>query len=201
MKASTLKKFISLHRNFGFDEPLEGISLNDEKTIRKDKCGRIIVPLYSQFFSSLTNDMLYTNNMFEDLKREITMSISAYSPKEKIHLSIYESSKVDDDIRESALIGFKRYISIYYKKMIAFTQKYLFSFLILAFVGIISIYLVHNVFSNLLSEWIRYLLDIISTVFVWEFVSYLAFEFPKSISDIARLKQILQIEYTFRHWE
>lgn len=189
-------------RTIDFNEIIQDVTAGIEETDKRDKDGRIVIPLYSSFFSSLSSNIMCTNAMFESLKQEIVTSISMYSTKERIVLSIYESSNnIGSDIRDGVLIGFKKYINQSKKKAILKTKKYFFSFLSLALLGMLILHIFYNKFPNMLSTWGYKISDIASTVLIWEFVTYLAFEFPKEITNILRLRQISQITFTFKHWE
>ena len=170
--------------------------------VRRDRQGRVIVPLYSDFFSSLSENVMCSNAMFNRLKDEIEDSLCVYPTNEQILLSVYVSSaSADDSTRESVLVGFKKYIMQYLKRNVSALKRSFVTFLSLALFGILIEFLNYNVFSDALPAWVCNLIDVSATVLIWQFVAYLAFEFSKERRNIQRLRQILQIEYVFRHWE
>ena len=70
----------------------------------KDKSKKITVPLYSDFFSSFTENIICTNAMYSTLHSEIDASVYPYGTNVPILLSVYESSSVSDkSVFESAL--------------------------------------------------------------------------------------------------
>ncbi len=169
---------------------------------RRDKLGRLIVPLYSQFFSTLSENVMFSNKMFQGLYEEIEASLCVYSTEEQIVLTVYESSaSSDDSIRESALIGFKKYIQQYLKRKISMLKHSFVTFLSFALLALLIEFFNYNVFFNILPEWICNLIDVSATVLIWQFVAYLAFEFSQERKTIRRLRQISKIEYVFRQWE
>lgn len=169
---------------------------------KRNEQNRLIVPVYSEFFSGLTDNVMYTNSMFENLKKEIDDSVSLYSSKEDIVLTVYESSSVsDENIRESALIGFKKYIQLNKQKAVSRLKTHLFTFLLFFVIGVLMEYLLYGAFPAALPGWVESTLDVFACVFVWQFVAYMAFEFEREITNIRRFTQILRMEFVFRHWE
>ena len=171
-------------------------------TTKRDKDGRIIVPLYSDFFSSLTDNVMCTNAMFQSLHDEINVSISPYNRKEQIVLDIYESSETESEsVRESVLVAFRKYIFHYIKMARTELIKRTILFLTVALVGAAAEFLLYGLFPDTVVLWLNTVIDIVAWSFVWQFSSYMAFEFIGEIKNINRLKQILFIEYKFIHWE
>ena len=171
-------------------------------TAKRDAQNRLVVPVYSAFFSSLTDNVMCTNAMFDALKKEIDASVSPYSVKERIVLTVYESSAASaPDVRESVLIGFRRYVGAYLQKKKATLKMRLITFTGLFLLGVLLEFLIYEVFPGILPLWIANTLDIIAWVFVWQFAAYMVFEFAKERKGIKRLSQILQTEYRFKHWE
>ena len=169
---------------------------------KRDKAGNLVVPLYSGFFSSLTDNVMCTNTMFDGLYREITSSVSLYPLKESILLNVYESSQTaNDDVRESVLVGFRKYIMQFRQKAITGFRTHLVLFSLLFVIGVLMELLMYGVFPGVLPLWIENTLDIVAWVFVWQFAAYMAFEFAKEIKAIRRFNQILNIQFVFRHWE
>lgn len=203
MKQGTTKKnFMRNARTVNFSRLFGKTGASTGRAFRRDGEGRLVVPLYSKLFSSLTENVMCTNAMFESFKEEIEDSIALYPAKERISLMIYESSEAaDDSVREIVLIGFKKYITQYKEKSVAQLKLNALTFLGIAVIGILLEYFLYSVFPDAFSEWIYSLLDITATVLIWEFVAFLAFEFTKEVAAIRRLSQILDIKFIFRHWE
>lgn len=185
-----------------FSRLLGSFTASTTDSVRRDAQGRLIVPLYSRFFSSISDNVMCSNIMLKEFMEEIEASLSVYSANEQVLLTVYESSdSADENTRESVLVSFKKYAAQYLKRKTALLNRSFLSFLLLALFGILIEFLNYNVFSGILSEWVCNLIDISATVLIWQFVAYLAFDFSQALKDIRRLKQILQIEYVFRHWE
>ena len=169
---------------------------------KRDAQNRLIVPVYSGFFTALKDNMMQTNVMFDSLKQEIEASVSPYPVDEKIVLSVYESSEqCDDDTREGAIIGFKKYIYGCMRRASKVCGAHFYTFLTACLIGILIELCLYAWFPNFLPEWIGNMLEIIAWVFVWQFVGYLFFEFANERKTVRRLDQILHIEYVFHHWE
>lgn len=191
-----------ISRTIHFSRLSENTVASTVDSQRRDKLGRLIVPLYSRFFSTLSDNVMYSNAAFHALYEEIEASLCVYSINEQIVLTVYESSASSDgSMRETVLIGFKKYIHQYLKRKTAMLKHSFFTFLSFALLAILIEYLNYTVFSNALSEWVCNLIDVSATVLIWQFVAYLAFEFSQEKKAIRRLKQISQMEYVFRHWE
>ena len=171
------------------------------KAKRTKHQGRISVPMYSDFFSSLNDMVMCTNTTFRNLHKEIESTLSTYSEKESVLITVYESSSCSDNTKESVLIGFRKYITQCLARAKATFQLHLIMFTALAVVGVLLEYLLYGAFPGLLPTWVLNVVDIVAWVFVWQFAAYMAFEFVKEIRTIRRFDQILHLEYTFRHWE
>lgn len=183
-----------------FNKPKDNIAAIG--AAKRDAQNRLVVSVYSGFFSSLTDNVMCTNVMFDTLKREIDASISPYSVKENIVLNVYESSAAPaPDAWESTLVGFQKYITVYRERKKATLKAHLTTFTLLFLCGVLIEFLIYGAFPQALPLWIANTLDIIAWVFVWQFAAYMAFEFAKERKGIQRLSQILQIEYQFKHWE
>ncbi len=196
------KKSRRTSKTVDFSRFLGAFTASTTDSVRRDAQGRLIVPLYSRFFSSISENVMCSNVMLKEFMEEIEASLNVYSTDERVLLTVYESSdSADDETRESVLVGFKKYAAQYLKRKTAMLHRSFLSFLLLALFGVLIEFLNYNVFAGILSEWVCNLIDISATVLIWQFVAYLAFDFSQALKDIQRLKQILQIEYVFRHWE
>ncbi len=167
----------------------------------KHRGNRLSIPMFSEFFSSVTDNIMCTNTMYSNLQKEIGSALSVYSEKEPVSLTIYESSSSSEETKESILIGFKKNITqCIYRAKITF-KMHLITFSALCAIGILTEFLLYGAFPDSLPLWLQNVLDIVAWVFVWQFAAYMAFEFIKEIKVIRRLKQIQQAEFIFRHWE
>ena len=183
-----------LSRPLDFDDLL---TLNNAK----QKEDRLSVPMYSDFFSSLTDNVMCSNNMYDSLQKEIESTLSVYSEKKSVTLAVYESSSSSADTKESVVIGFRKYIAQCLDRAKASLKMHLLTFTFLAAVAVGIEYLVYGVYSDYLAIWVQNSLNIVAWVFGWQFAVYMTFEFFKEIKAIRRLDQILNIEFVFNHWE
>ena len=136
MHFSRIAKWKSLTENAG---------VNTGVAVKRDERGRLVVPVYSGFFSSLTDNVMCTNAMFEMLKKEVDSSVAPYSPKEEIVLTVFESSSgSDEDVKESVLVGFRRYITFYRKKAVSELRTHLLLFTLMFAVGVLMEFLLYG---------------------------------------------------------
>lgn len=157
-----------------FSRLLGAFTASTTDSVRRDAQGRLIVPLYSRFFSSISDNVMCSNIMLKEFMEEIEASLSVYSANEQVLLTVYESSdSADENTRESVLVSFKKYAAQYLKRKTALLNRSFLSFLLLALFGILIEFLNYNVFAGILSEWVCNLIDISATVLIWQFVAYL----------------------------
>lgn len=189
-------------RTVRFRTPKEEIYTTGGFPEKRDAQNRLIVPVYSEVFSSLRDNMMHTNAMFDLLKQEIDASIAPYPIDEEIVLSVYESSdQCAEGTREGAIIGFKSYICGCRRRTSKLCRIHFFTFLTAFLIGVLIELCLYCWFPNLLPEWIGNTLEIVAWAFVWQFAVYLAFEYASERKEVKRLDQILHIEYVFHHWE
>lgn len=201
-RADWQRKYRKTSRTVNFSRLWDTPTANVTDSVRRDSQGRLIVPFYSKFFSSLSENVMCSNAMFNEFKEEIEASLCVYPRNEQIVVTVYESSsRTDDSTRESVLVGFKKYIIQYSEMKIAVLKRSFVSFLLLALFGMLVEFLNYSIFPDVLPGWICNLIDVSATVLIWQFVAYLAFEFSQERKYIQRLRQIVQGEYVFRHWE
>ena len=163
--------------------------------------GKLSIPMFSGFFSALTDNVMCTETMYGSLQTEIEGTLSVYSEKEPVLLTVYESSSSSEETKESVLIGFKKHIVQCLNRAKNTFKLHLITFAALCAIGVVLEFLLYGAFPGALPLWVQNVLDIVAWVFVWQFAAYMAFEFIKEIRTIRRLDQILHIEYIFRHWE
>ena len=162
---------------------------------------RMSIPLFSDFFSSVTDNVMCTNAMYGNLYKEIESTLSVYSEKEPVSLTVYESSSSGEDLKESIVVGFRKYITQCVDRAKSSFKMHLITFTALCVIGVLIEFLLYGAFPDFLPLWLQNVLDIVAWVFVWQFAAYMAFEFVKEIKTISRLRQIQQAEFIFRHWE
>ena len=167
----------------------------------KRKDGKLSVPMYSGFFSSVTDNVMCTNAMYGNLQKEIESTLYLYPEKEDVLLTVYESSAANDDTKESIVVGFRKYVAMCLDRAKSSLKLHLIVFTALCVIGVLIEFFMYGAFPDLLPVWVQNVLDIVAWVFVWQFAAYMAFEFLKEIKVIQRLDQILHISFVFRHWE
>ena len=167
----------------------------------KHKGNRLSIPLFSAFFSSVTDNVMCTNAMYGNLYKEIESTLSVYSEKESVSLTVYESSSSGEDVKESIVVGFRKYITQCVDRAKNSFKMHLFTFTALCVIGVLIEFLLYGAFPDFLPLWLQNVLDIVAWVFVWQFAAYMTFEFVKEIKAIRRLRQILNADFIFRHWE
>lgn len=167
----------------------------------KRKEGKLSVPMYSGFFSSVTDNVMCTNAMYGNLYKEIESTLYLYSEKEDVLLTVYESSLSNDDTKESIVVGFRNYVAKCLDRAKSALRLHLIMFTALCAIGVLIEFFMYGIFPDLLPLWLQNVLDIVAWVFVWQFAAYMAFEFLKEIKGIQRLGQMLHISFVFRHWE
>lgn len=179
----------------------ENITLETVRS-RRDKNGRTVLPMYSDFFSHATGKMMVTANQYEFLHKEIGSVIEACSTKERILLNVYVDSETATELdMEGLIVGFRRYISANRRRMIQLLKKRFAGTFLFFFIGIILKYL------SLEIEWIAshtvagYISDILTELLIWQFAAFVAIDLFGELRKIRRLAQIEKIEFSFKHWE
>jgi len=162
--------------------------------------GPVTVPMFSDFFSSTSNDMFVTNAMYSSFKESILSTIDIYHPKSDITISVFEEKQSDEEKREIVEIGFKKYIEACYLKAWREWLNGLITVSIFAIVGILVIILGFGL-KKLTPEWVFHLITNLGTVLLWQFVGYWAFEYAGQKRELDRLKQVENIKFIFKRWE
>ena len=168
---------------------------------RRDENGRLHVVLYSDIFGKNTEKAMWTNADFTALREDIENSVILCPVRQQLVLDVYcpyQASKID---RERLLIAFRRYLDAcarWQRRKNRLNLMLFFSFLL---VGILMIFLLYQYLLLLVPIWIEVLLETIASVFIWQFVGYMAFEFPSEQRRLRRLIQISNIKYEFHEWD
>ena len=99
------------HRNF-FSKEKEAQPMNKNMLpINRDNDGKIHLHMYTTIFSDVRDNLLASNAMYANLLNDVKSCIEPYSTKENIVLEVYETSKVDEFVQDSVVIGFRKYIN------------------------------------------------------------------------------------------
>ena len=194
-----------LFRNFFTKEPLNPAKSN-RMLVTRDKQGRAHVAMHSTIFSDVNENILASNSMFADLLNDIQPCIEPYSVKEKIVMDVFETKVSNDFARDTVIIGFKRYVNscLYGLKKQHLSRFFLFfSFLVFGvLIEFILYFLVQKyVGAEFTSHWLFKSVEVLGTLFIWQFGGYLAFEFLGERKQLNRYKQIANIEFEFKHWD
>lgn len=172
------------------------------KATRKlDDQGRNHVALYSEFFSNLSGRVMCTNAAYADLKNEINASIEFCDPKEKIVLDIFEPSASSEFDREAAIIGYRRYITACYRGYLRMYSSHLFLFLMFLLIGVLMLFLMYGTKLFAMPVWAEKVYDSAASVFIWQFIAYMAFEWSGERKQLQRLDQMRNLEFEFKLWE
>ena len=172
---------------------------------KKDKQGYIHVMIHSLLFSNMDKTIIGTNGMYNELKEDIIPCIEPFSPKDKICVEVLETEESTDFGRQTAILGFKRYMnSLLYGQRKAFFAKFavFFSFV---FVGILIEFLLYFVVGqdacppNLF--WLFKSAEVLGTLFIWQFGGYMVFDFPGEVKSLKQNKQIANAKFVFKHFE
>lgn len=170
-------------------------------TCRFDKQGRAHVTLYTHFFVNLPGNFLCTNRMYREFRDEVAGSVDLVNTDTQVVLEIYEPAESDEFNRQAAIAGFRRFIEtqaeVEYKRF----KSRMVVFIALLLVGIALEFVLHGMSLTLLPAWGDNCVDIMATVFVWQFIGFMAYEYQTEKIHFRRLKQMVKTEYVFQKWE
>jgi len=166
----------------------------------KSKNGVVNVAMFSDFFSSISDDMFCTNSMYSDFKDAILSTVDVYNTKDVITLDIYEKNESSEYTRELLQIGFRKYAHALYLKARQELIDELTTVSIFVVVGVLLIIIAYGL-GPFIPTWALYLISNIGTVLLWQFVGYWAFEYADQKHTMDRFKQIENIKYEFKKWE
>ena len=163
--------------------------------------GRIHVPLYSDVFSNLKDNTLCTNAMYASLKSDIENSISMFRTDEKLTVNVFVSDSPSDFNCQRAILGFRRYMKACHFGYFRENLSNFMLFLIFLIAGLVLQYLLHVVHIFADREFLRSLTDTLSGIFIWQFIGFVAFQLIGVVRTLKRMKQIENIEFSFKEWE
>lgn len=176
-----------------------------KSSLKRDKEGRVHIALYSELFSNLGEKVLCTNSMYADLKDDISASVEPFSSKEKIAIDVFEPKESSEFDRESAIIGFRRFVNACYSGQRKQHLIHLLVFSLFLLLGLVVEFVLYGLLwdgaNPTISMWVFKSIEIFATVFIWQFVVYLGFEMPGEIKTLRRLSQIASVDFEFKHWE
>ncbi|MCQ2776500.1 MAG: hypothetical protein MJ217_02105 [Bacilli bacterium] len=175
-----------------------------KSTLNKDGDGAIHVAIHNNIFADIKkNSYLASNSSYASLKNDIKPCIEPYKSNEHIVVDLYETEESDEFARDVAIIGFKRYMnSLCYGA--AKTIRRMFAICFTAMLmGILLEILLYGVpvIGNNLPMWLFKTLEVVATLFIWQFFGYLTFEFPGTITNYKRNMQIAKCDFEFRHFD
>ena len=116
-------------------------------------------------------------------------------------MDIYESGESTEFDRERALIGFRKYMNENLRGSRKQLMAHLISFAVFLLIGVAIILYLYSANPAWIPAWCFQLVNIIANVFIWQFVGYMAFQFPIERKALCRIRQILSVEYEFHHWD
>ena len=169
-------------------------------TPKRDEEGRIHVALYSELFLKCTGATLITNSLYAAFYDDIASSVETVSAGEQIVMDIFEPSESDEFSREVTILGFRRYINALYLGTNKEHWRHVILFSASLVAGAVLSFFLYNFWISHISRWLYTMIDIFSTVLVWEFAGYMAFELSHEIKQLRRLRQIRNMEFQFRLW-
>ena len=168
---------------------------------RCDEKGRIHVALFSDLFGKQAENAMWTNAVFTKLREDIENPVALCPIRQQVVLDVYSPQLASEIDRERLLIAFRRYLEACEKGQRRKNLNSLLLFSCFLLIGILMIFVLYQFLQTLIPVWINVLLEIIATVFIWQFVGYMAFEFPPERRRLHRLHQIINITYEFHEWD
>lgn len=171
------------------------------QSVARDENGNMHIPCFTSFFSEMGGTVMRSYSDYSKFRNEISASLEPFKAHDPIVIDIFERTPSSEFDRETAIIGFRKYISACYavSRRNFLRRHFLFtSFLIL---GIIIITLLFGVFSSVLPSWLFYCIEAIGSVFIWQFAGYIAFERHAEKKNLTRLKQMITLNFQFKDWE
>lgn len=171
------------------------------QSVARDEDGRMHVPCYTSFFSEMNGTVMRSYSDYANFRKEINASLEPFKVQDPVVIDVFELTPSTEFDRETATIGFRKYISACYsiaRRDFIRRQLLFFSFLI---IGIVIITMLYGVLSDLLPPWLFYCIETIGTVFIWQFAGYVVFERHSERKNLIRLKQMIKLEFDFKRWE
>lgn len=188
-------------RNFYVQRVKERIEAGTGAIFRLDENKKAHVALYSHFFTQLSGNFLCTNKMYRELETDIANSVGLINADKRIVMDIYEPKESNELNREVAIAGFRRYLKAGLEVESKRFRRRMYVFIACLLIGIVLEVLLYGLDLSLLPEWVDSCVDIVATVFVWQFVGFMAYEHRSDRMRLKRMRQMIAMEYTFRKWE
>lgn len=189
------------HKSF-FKKKSKAKSVRTTRHNDRAKDGRVHIAMHSNIFSEVKHNLIASNSMYADLLNDIQASVEPYSTKEKITIDLYETEKTDEFTKDSVIVGFRKYVN---GCLYSLRKQHLFRFSLFGsflLIGILIEFILYGVigYGNM-SDWVFKSIEVLGTLFIWQFGGYLAFEFLGEMKNIYRYKQALEIEFNVRQWD
>lgn len=171
----------------------------------RDKDGRVHVVMYTSIFHDASQNLLASNSMYANLLTDLQPCVEPYSPKEKIMVDVYETKPSDEFARDLVVVGFRKYVNscltgLYRQHLSRFLL--FFSFLLVGIAIEVILYAIPGMAEgNILPFWLFKTIEVLGTLFIWQFGGYLAFEFFGERKNAARYKQLAEVEFTVKQWD
>lgn len=167
----------------------------------RDKEGNVHTAIYSELFMNTKGIGMITNSSYARLYDDISSSLAVFDSNDSVVIDVFEPGESDDFDRDSIIIGFRRYINALYlgskkehnNRVVLFTASLI--------IGALLGYFLHNGLEAVISSWAYEILNIFSTVLIWEFAGYVAFQMNNEVKNLKRLRQICKADFEFRKWE
>lgn len=189
------------HKNF-YKADDNVLPNNKNHQIKRDENGKIHVAVFSKVFSEANEHLLTSNSMYANLLADVKPCFEPYPTKENIVLEVYETKESDDFVRESVVIGFRRYVSGCLKSLCDELRNRIILFSSFLLIGVFVEILIFGILpENAMPEWLSQTLHIFASLFIWQFGGYVAFEFLGESKKISRFKQIQKADIAFKHWD
>lgn len=199
---------MGLFRNFFSKKNKNKVAINNKLPIHRDENGAVHVVMHNNIFADVGTTLLASNSMYASLLDDIQPCVEPYSTNEKIVLDIYETRQSDDFSREVVITGFKKYITSCLSGLIRQHIGRFFLFFSFLLVGLLIEFILYGVIGPSLSatnpeitiNWIFKSVEVLGTLFIWQFGGYLAFEFLGERKQIKRYKQIANVDFNIKEW-
>lgn len=189
------------YRNF-FKKNNNEVKSSNKYSFRtqRNEEGKIQVAIHSTIFSDIGENLLASNSMFSNLLEDIKPCVEPYSANENIVLQVYETKPSNELSRTTAIVGFKRYVNGCYNSLRKQHLYRLFLFGGFLLIGLLIEFLLYFVIKEDnpdLPRWIFKSIEVLASLFIWQFGGYIAFEFLGELKTMKRYKQIANIDFEF----
>ena len=143
---------------------------------------------------------------FGHLKRKWNPAMAPYIFMERNGIHIIDLhktvAKIDDAAEQVVVSGFRRYVG---GCLMALQKKLLsriITFSAFFILGVVLEFILYGVLNGQMEQmWLFKTIEVLATLFIWQFGGYIAFEFFGARKRIIRYKQVLDIKFNVKHWE